>query len=74
MVITIPILAYYKQAIKTIREMNSSDYVRNGVFYQLDNDELLYPIAFFFKNLNLAKYNYEIYNQELLAIIRSFEQ
>ena len=29
----------------------------------------IYPIAFFFKNLNLIKYNYKIYEKELLAII-----
>ena len=31
-------------------------------------------MAYFLKRLSLAKYNYEIYNKELLAIIRYFKQ
>lgn len=38
------------------------------------NDEgILHPMAFFLKKLALAECNYEIYNKELLAIIRCFE-
>ena len=70
MVTKAPILAYYKQGVKTIVETNSSDYVSSGVFSQLGNDELLHPIAFFSKNLNPAKCNYKSYDKELLAIIR----
>ena len=51
-----------------------SNYVSSGIFFQLSDDELLYPIAFFAKNQNPANCNYEIYNKELLAIIRCFEQ
>ena len=50
-------------------ETNFSDYVSSGILSQFDKDGLLHPVAFFSKNLNLAKYNYEIYNKELLAII-----
>jgi hypothetical protein len=32
------------------------------------------PIAYFSKTINLAEYNYLIYNKELLAIIRVFEE
>ena len=35
---------------------------------------VLYPIAYFLKQLSLAKCNYKIYNKELLAIIRYFKQ
>ena len=35
---------------------------------------MLHPVAFFSKNLNPAECNYEIYDKELLAIIRCFEQ
>ena len=65
MVIKVPILVYYKQNIKTVLETNSFDYVSSGVFFQLGNDKLVYPIAFFFKNLNSVKCNYEIYDKEL---------
>ena len=72
MVTKAPILAYYKQSVKTIVKTNSFDYVNNEVFSQLGNDKLLYPIAFFSKNFNLVECNYEIYDEELLAIIRYF--
>ena len=34
----------------------------------------MYPVAYFLKRLSPAEYNYEIYDKELLAIIRCFEQ
>ena len=74
MVTKAPILAHYKQGVKTIVETDSSDYVSSGVLSQLGDDGLLHPVAFFSKNLNPAECNYEIYDKELLAIIRCFEQ
>ena len=46
-----------------------SNYFNSRVFFQLSKDRLLNFVAFFFKNLNYVKYNYEIFNKELLAII-----
>jgi hypothetical protein len=37
-------------------------------------DRVLYLITFFSQKLSLAKYNYKIYNKELLTIINAFEQ
>ncbi len=74
MVTAAPILAHYKQVLKTIVETDSSDNVSSRVFSQLGEDGLLHPIAFFSKNLNSAKCNYKIYDKELLAIIQCFEQ
>jgi len=34
----------------------------------------LRPIAFFSKKHSVTEYNYEIYDKELLAIIRCFEE
>ena len=74
MVTKAPILADYKQGVKTIVKTDSSYYISSGIFSQLGDDELLYFVAFFSKNFNLGKCNYEIYDKELLAIIRCFEQ
>ena len=74
MVTKAPILAYYKQGVKTIAKTNLSDYISSKVVFQLSDDKLLHFMAFFSQNLNPAKCNYEIYNKELLAIIRCFEQ
>ena len=37
------------------------------------NDGVLYPVAFYSKNMAPAECNYEIYDKELLAIIRCLE-
>ena len=60
MVIKALILAYYKHSVKTIVETDLSNYISSGVLFQLGNDKLLYFVAFFSKNLNLAECNYEI--------------
>jgi len=39
----------------------------------MGEDGQLYPIAYFSKSLIPAEYNYEIYDKELLAIIKYFE-
>ena len=41
---------------------------------QLDGNGVLRPVAFFFKKHSPAECNYEIYDKELLAIMRSFEE
>lgn len=67
------IFAYYKQGIKTILKINSFDYISSRIFFQGDNNRLLYFVAFFSKNVNLIKCNYKIYKKKLLAIIRCFK-
>ena len=74
MVTEAPILAHYKQGLKLIVETDFFDYVSSRVFSQLEEDGLLHPVAFFSKNPNPAECNYEIYEKELQAIIRYFEQ
>ena len=54
-------------------EIDSSDYVNGGVLSQADDDGVLHPVAFYSKNLLPAEYNYEIYDKELLAIVRCLE-
>jgi len=58
----------------SVIETNLSDYVTKGILFQYNKEGILYSVAYFLKWLNLAKYNYEIYNKELLAIIRYFKQ
>lgn len=52
-----PISVYNKRDVNTIIERNLNKYVDSRVFFELDNDELLYTISIFL-NLNLTKYNY----------------
>ena len=50
-------------------KINIFDKVTAGVLSQLHPDSKWYPIAFFLKIINPAKYNYEVHDKEILAII-----
>jgi hypothetical protein len=63
------ILCYYNLDLKLILETDASDGVVAGVLLQLYLDSEWYPIAFFLKIIALAKYNYKVYDKEMLAII-----
>ena len=57
-----------------ILETDSSDNVSTEIFSQYGEDRLFHPIAFFSCKHWLQEINYEIYDQELWAIIKSFEE
>jgi RNase H-like domain found in reverse transcriptase len=63
------ILYYYNLDLKLILEIDASNRVVVGILLQLHPNSKQYPIAFFLKTIDLAKYNYEVYNKEMLAII-----
>ena len=50
-------------------ETDASNGVIAGILLQLYLDGKQYPITFFLKRMDLAKYNYKVYNKEMLAII-----
>ncbi|SLM36779.1 reverse transcriptase domain protein [Lasallia pustulata] len=72
-VVTAPVLRHFDQTQKAILETDSSDHVNAGVLSQYDDDKVLHPVAFYSKNMVPAECNYEIYDKELLAIIRCLE-
>lgn len=55
-------------------ETDVSDYVSAGVLSQHDDEGVLHPVAFYSKKHSPAECNYEIYDKELLAVIRCFEE
>ena len=57
----------------SVIKANLSNYVTGGILSSYNQDRVLYFIISFLKQLNPAKYNYEIYNKELLAIIKYFK-
>ena len=59
---------------EVILETDASDYVSAGVMSQFDDHGVLHPVAFFSKKHSLTECNYEIYDKELLAIVRCFEE
>jgi hypothetical protein len=55
-------------------ETDSSDFATGVVLEQLGEDGLWHPVAFYSKSLNEHERNYEIYDKEMLAIIRVLEE
>uniref|UniRef100_A0A0D2YKU3 RNA-directed DNA polymerase n=1 Tax=Fusarium oxysporum (strain Fo5176) TaxID=660025 RepID=A0A0D2YKU3_FUSOF len=72
--ITAPILRPFDWTKDVILETDASDYVSAGVLSQYDNEGRLHPVAFFSKKHTATECNYEIYDKELMAIIRCFEE
>ena len=68
-----PILAHFDPSKECHVETDSSDYVSTGVLSQ-EHNSILHPVAYFSKRMVPAECNYEIYDKELLAIIRCFEE
>ena len=69
-----PILQHFDYKKEIVVETDASDYVSAGVMSQPDDHGILRPVAFFSKKHSPAECNYEIYEEELLAIMRSFEE
>ena len=68
-----PILHHYDPKKETFVEVDASDYVSALLISQLDDNGILHPIAFMSKKFDPSECNYEIYDKELLAIVRCFE-
>ena len=55
-------------------ECDASKYASGAVLTQQDNNGDRHPVAFLSKTFSETEQNYEIYNRELLAIIRALEE
>ena len=55
-------------------ECDASKYASGAVLTQLDTNGDQHPCAFILKTFSPTERNYEIYNQELLAIIQALEE
>ena len=54
-------------------ETDASDFVSAGVLMQPDSESCWRPVAYFSSKMSPAECNYEIYDKELLAIVRALE-
>jgi hypothetical protein len=68
------VLSYFSLELETFLKSDSFDYVSIEILSQKENDDHIKSIVYFSKTLSFAECNYEIYDKELLAIIRCFEQ
>jgi len=71
---TAPALCHFDHEREVMIETDVSDYVSAGVLSQMDDEGLLHPVAYFLKEHTPAECNYDIYDQELMTIIKSLEQ
>ena len=72
---TAPILAHFDYEKECIVETDASDNVSAGVLSQYSSkDGKLHPVAFFSQKHSPQEINYEIYDKELLVIIKAFEE
>ena len=54
-------------------KVDASDYTMEGVLYMECEDGRWRPVVFLSKSLNETEKTYEIYDKEMLAIIRGLE-
>jgi hypothetical protein len=69
-----PVLRSFDHDPDVVVETDASDSVSAGVLSQFDDEGVLHPVAFFSKKHSPAECNYEIYDKELMAIVRAFEE
>jgi hypothetical protein len=73
-VIEASILAHFDLKKQIYVENNSFDFVSAEVLSQMRENDELHSVTLFSKNLASIECNYEIYDKELLTIVRCFEQ
>ena len=72
--ISAPILIMADPAKPFTLECDASDYATGAVLSQQGIDGKAHPVAFYSKTLNEAERNYEIYDKELLAVVRALDE
>ncbi len=73
-VIEASVLSNFSFELETFLESNSFDYVSIEILSQKENDDHIKSVVYFSKTLFFAECSYEIYDKELLTIIRCFKQ
>jgi len=69
-----PILRQFDHDRDIVVETDASDFVSATVLSQYNDEGTLHPVAFFSKKHSPAECNYEIYDKELMPIVRAFEE
>jgi len=55
-------------------ESDASLFATRAVLLQQDTNEDWHPVAYHSKSMNSTKHNYQVYDRELLAVIRSLRE
>ena len=67
------ILTHYDPKMAVIIKKDASKYVTAGIISQIGDDGFLRPIAFRSKSMSKSECNYDVHDEELLAIILALE-
>ena len=67
-------LRHFDYEREVIIEIDASDYESAGVLSQRADEGVLHPVAYYSKKHSLAECNYDIYDKELMAIIKALEE
>jgi hypothetical protein len=71
---TTPTLRLFDHSREVIIETNASDYVSVVVLSQRNDDGVYHQVALFLKKYSPAECNYDIYEKEIMAIIKTLEK
>jgi len=55
-------------------EIDALNYVFKDIFFQYNENKILYLVVYFLKKHNLVECNYEIYNKKLMIIVYAFKK
>jgi hypothetical protein len=69
-----PVLAQFDPDRETVVETDSSGWCSGATLSQKGDNDELHPVAFFSKKHTPAECNYEIYDKEMLAIIKALKE
>ncbi len=67
------VLRHFDLKRQTILKINASNYVKDEILSQYNDENVLHLMIFYSKSMILAEINYHIYDKKLLIIIRCFE-
>ncbi len=69
----ISVLRHFDLKRQAILKIDASNYVKDEILSQYDDERVLHSMIFYSKSMILAEINYHIYDKKLLVIIRCFE-
>ncbi len=67
------VLRHFNLKRQAILKIDASNYVKDEILSQYDDEKVLHSMIFYSKSMILAEINYHIYDKKLLVIIRCFE-
>jgi hypothetical protein len=68
------ILRHYNPELAPLLASDASDFAIAGISSQKFEDCKLHPVSSISRNLSLAEHNYDVYDNEMLAIVLAFRK